>query len=422
MNLPDEVVSSVSAAVKESFRTSSEHPKYWYPLATPTFGSDEILEALESMVSFKTTMWDKTRIFEEEFGKRYGAEAIMVNSGSSADLLLMFGMNTKSGGPLSDGDVILVPAVTWPTQIWSIMMAGFIPRLVDVDPRTMNIDIQDLKSKITKDVKALFLVHLMGNPADMDAIKEICTDNDLYLLEDCCESIDAKYGNEFVGRFGLGASFSFFFSHHITTMEGGMILTKDPDFAHRMRLLRAHGWTRHITTTEEVEKGIDPRYTFVKWGFNVRPTELQAGFGIHQIKKLSEFNDIRNRNAARLQIVFSKFANLFSVMQVTKKGSCSWFAFPVLVNKSAPFTREDVTSHLEKLGIETRPIVAGNIARQPGFKKLVPDFDPSLSGSDIIHTQGFYIGIHPVDYSTQIAKLDNILEQFVLNFLSSLSK
>ena len=198
-------------------------------------------------------------------------------------------------------------------------------------------------------------------------------------------------------------------------MEGGMILTKDPEFAHRMRLLRAHGWARHIATTEEIEKGIDPRYTFVNWGFNVRPTELQAGFGIHQIRKLSEFNDLRNKNAAKLQEVFSKFAHLFSVMQVTEKGSCSWFAFPILINKAAPFTREDLTSYLEKLGVETRPVVAGNIARQPGFKNLVPNFNSSLPGADTIHEQGFYIGIHPVDYATQIQELSEILERFILS-------
>ena len=415
MILSREVVSSISAAIEKNFQTASKHPKYWYPLASPTFGSDEILEALESMVSFKTTMWDKTRKFEEDFGQRYGAEAVMVNSGSSADLLLMFGMNKKSGGPLSDGDVVLVPAVTWPTQIWSIMMAGFIPRLVDVDPRTMNVDIQDLKSKISNDVKALFLVHLMGNPADMDEIQEICEENDLYLLEDCCESIDAKYGDEYVGNFGIGATFSFFFSHHITTMEGGMILTKDQDFAHRMRLLRAHGWARHIATTEEIESGIDPRYTFVNWGFNVRPTELQAGFGIHQIRKLSKFNDLRTRNAEKLLEIFSSYSKYFSIMQVNEKSSCSWFAFPVLVKKSAPFNREDLTSYLEISGVETRPVVAGNIARQPGFKKLMPNQNLSLPGADIIHEQGFYIGIHPIDYSNQIKKLSEILEKFVLS-------
>jgi CDP-6-deoxy-D-xylo-4-hexulose-3-dehydrase len=418
MNLPQEVINSVSAAVDERFQTASKHPNYWYPLATPTFGSEEILEALESMVSFKTTMWDKTRQFEEEFGRRYGAEAVMVNSGSSADLLLMFGMNKKSGGPLSDGDVILVPAVTWPTQIWSIMMAGFVPRLVDVDPSTMNVDLVDLKSKITPDVKALFLVHLMGNPASMDEIQEICKNNSLFLLEDCCESIDAKHGNEYVGNFGVGSSFSFFFSHHITTMEGGMILTKDPDFAHRMRLLRAHGWARHIASTEEIESGIDPRYTFVNWGFNVRPTELQAGFGIHQIKKLSQFNQIRNSNAEKLKEVFEKHTSLFSVMKVDPKATCSWFAFPVLVKAGNSFTRADLTAHFEKNGIETRPVVAGNIARQPGFKALVNDESPHLPGADLIHETGFYIGIHPIEYQNEISKLENVLNEFILSFRS----
>ena len=416
MNLPKVVVDSVSQAVKESFKEASTHPKYWYPLATPTFGSEEILEALDSMVSFKTTMWDKTKKFEEEFGKRYGAEAIMVNSGSSADLLLMFGMNTKSGGPMTDGDVILVPAVTWPTQIWSIMMAGFTPRLVDVDPRTMNVDINDLRRKITPEVKALFLVHLMGNPADMSAITKICDENNLYLLEDCCESIDAKHEAEYVGNFGIGSSFSFFFSHHITTMEGGMILTRDSDFAHRMRLLRAHGWVRHIASDAEIEKGIDPRYTFVNWGFNVRPTELQAGFGLHQISKLTEFNETRNRNAEKLVLMFKEHESFFSIMHVKENAKCSWFAFPVLVKKDSPFSREELTSYLELSGVETRPVVAGNIARQPGFKSLLPDFNEELLGADLIHETGFYIGIHPINYDEQISKLEKLIRQFISKF------
>jgi CDP-6-deoxy-D-xylo-4-hexulose-3-dehydrase len=412
MSLPEDISEAIHELVLKNSKDLAGNPRYWYPLATPTFGADEILEALDSMVTFKTTMWDKTRDFEFEFGKRYGAEAIMVNSGSSADLLLMFAMNKKSGGPLSDGDVVLVPAVTWPTQIWSIMMAGFVPRLVDVDPETMNVDLKDLRSKITPEVKALFLVHLMGNPVNMTKVLEICQSEDLYLLEDCCESIDARFAGEFVGNFGLGSSFSFFFSHHITTMEGGMILTRDSDFAHRCRLLRAHGWARHIATSEEIEKGIDPRYTFVNWGFNVRPTELQAGFGLHQIRKLTSFNEIRSRNAEAIEFIFKGYSDFFSTMRVDEEGDCSWFAFPVLVKKSAPFSREDLTSYLEKLGIETRPIVAGNIARQPGFKQLLPNFDTILPGADIIHEKGFYIGIHPIDYSTQIAKLEEILRQF----------
>ena len=191
------------------------------------------------------------------------------------------------------------------------------------------------------------------------------------------------------------------------------IAKRDSEFVHRCRLLRAHGWARHIATAEEIEKGIDPRYTFVNWGFNVRPTELQAGFGLHQIRKLTSFNEIRSKNAEAIESIFNAYPEVFSTMRVEESGECSWFAFPVLVKKSAPFTREDITSHLEKLGVETRPVVAGNIARQPGFKKLLPDFDTYLPGADVIHEQGFYIGIHPIEYSAEIDKLDKILREFI---------
>jgi CDP-6-deoxy-D-xylo-4-hexulose-3-dehydrase len=411
--IPLDITNALEKIIESNFKVASKHPKYWYPLATPTFGSLEIIEALESMVEFKTTMWDKTGEFEKQFGDRYAAEAIMVNSGSSADLLLMFGLNSKSGGPLNDGDVILVPAVTWPTQIWSIMMAGFVPRLVDVDPLTMNVDLDDLAKKIDPSVKGFFLVHLMGNPVNMNIVNKICHDSNLILIEDCCESIDAKFDGEYVGTFGIGSSFSFFFSHHITTMEGGMILTRDREFAQRMRLLRAHGWARHITTEDEIEKGLDPRYTFINWGFNVRPTELQASFGIHQIKKLSSFNNIRNKNAEMLLGVFERHSQYFQTMVIDQNAEPTWFAFPVIVSQDAPFSRNELCAFLERNGVETRPVVAGNIARQPGFKNLMPEYIPDLPGADVIHVNGFYIGIHPIDYKIEIQKLAELLDQFI---------
>ena len=167
----------------------SRQASHWYPLALATYGSDEVLEALESMCSFRTSMWEKTRRFEEAFGMKYGGEAVMVNSGSSADLLIAFAMHEMSGGPLRSGDEILVPAVTWPTQLWSLLMAGFTTRLIDVDPVTMNVDLSNLEAKIGPKTKAISLVHLMGNPVDMDVVSAICRRHDLILLEDCCESL-----------------------------------------------------------------------------------------------------------------------------------------------------------------------------------------------------------------------------------------
>ena len=260
--------------------------RYWYPLSMATYGVEEILEAVDSMCSFRTTMWEKTSEFEQRFATYQGSEhGVMVNSGSSADLLLCFLLMDPAWARLERGDEILIPAVTWPTQIWSALMAGMKVRLVDVDPRTLNIDLDDLEHKITDKTRALFLVHLMGNPCQMDRILALADKHSLLLLEDCCEALGAEWNGVQVGNFGLGGSFSFFFSHHMTTMEGGMVVCQDPDMADRLKVLRAHGWLRNVEGDrfELADGTIDPRYAFVDWGFNVRPTEVQAGFGLSQL-------------------------------------------------------------------------------------------------------------------------------------------
>lgn len=388
--------------------------RYWYPLAMATYGTEEILQALDSLCSFRTTMWEKTRRFEDAFGEKFGGEAVMVNSGSSADLLVAFGLNSQSGGPLKHGDEILVPAVTWPTQVWSLLMAGYRVRLVDVDPETLNVDLEQLTNAIGPETRAISLVHLMGNPVDMDRLRAICATHDLLLFEDCCESLGAKWGGQYVGTFGLAGTFSFFFSHHITTMEGGMILTKDAEFAERLRLLRAHGWSRNLRNPPPAESGIDPRYTFLNWGFNVRPTELQSGFGLVQLARFDEFQAHRDRNAAQAVERLQEHADFLHLMHVPAPGTCSWFALPVLVDEQAPFTRDEITGYLERHGVETRPIVTGNIAKHPavrGFEKVM-SFG-ALPGADAVHERGFYLGLHPVDGTDDLDRVFALLDRFV---------
>lgn len=189
---------------------------YWYPLARPSFGSEEIIEAVDSMITYRTTMWEKTQRFEELFADYVGAEAVMVNSGSSADLLLVYSMLRTSGGTLDPGDEVLVPAVTWPTQLWSVAMAGLVPVLVDVDPNTLNMDIRDLRTKISSRSKAIFPVHLMGNPADLMEIQAIATDAELAVIEDCCESLGAFWNGHHVGSQSYGGDLLFlFFTSHL---------------------------------------------------------------------------------------------------------------------------------------------------------------------------------------------------------------
>lgn len=387
--------------------------KYWYPLSVATYGTDEVLQALTSLCSFRTTMWEKTAQFEKAFGERFGGEAVMVNSGSSADLLIAFSMHELSGGPLASGDEVLAPAVTWPTQLWSLLMAGFSVRLVDVDPATLNVDLDDLERKITPKTRAISLVHLMGNPVDMDRVTDICQRHNLLLVEDCCESLGATWEGQEVGTFGIGGAFSFFFSHHMTTMEGGMILTRDPVLAERYRLLRAHGWSRNLRNPLPETDDLDPRYTFVSWGFNVRPTELQAGFGLVQLDRFDGFQEFRKANAALFVERMRAHDGRLSVMKVEPGGDCSWFALPFLVSENAGFTRDELAAHLEANGVETRPVVAGNLARHPAAAKFPLLKVEPLPGADRVHDYGMYLGLHPTDSTESIKRLCDLIDEFV---------
>ncbi len=385
--------------------------RYWYPLSVATYDVEEVLAAVDSLCSFRTTMWEKTSEFERHFSMLQGTtESIMVNSGSSADLLVAFAMVNPSIERLHPGDEVLMPAVTWPTQVWSAMMAGLKVRLVDADPATLNVDIPSLEASITDRTRAISLVHLMGSPCDMDAILRICKQHDLLLLEDCCESLGAKFRKKAVGTFGIAGTFSFFFSHHITTMEGGMITCDDAELSDLFRLLRAHGWSRNARySVPEAKPGIDPRYMFLNWGFNVRPTELQAAFGSVQLERFPLFHRTRAANAAYFEAGFHRFHDVVALMEVHPDAECSWFALPAMVSADAPFTRDALTAHLEASGIETRPIVAGSLARHP-VSELFPDLQGSeLPGADAVHDRGFYIGLHPLPDE---GKLDRVLETF----------
>lgn len=399
----------IEMLIADSSRINEKKPqKYWYPLSMATYGVEEILEALDSMCSFRTTMWEKTAQFESIFSHYQGcSESIMVNSGSSADLLLSFLLKEKC----PDKTEILIPAVTWPTQIWSAMVAGFKPVLVDVDPKTLNIDFNDLESKITGNTAAIFIVHLMGNPCDMDRVKKISDDHDLRIIEDCCEGLGAEFDGVKIGNFDLGGAFSFFFSHHITTMEGGMVTCNSEEDADALRILRAHGWTRNAKNTSTVS-GVDSRYAFVNLGFNVRPTDLQAGFGIHQMRSLSEFNKRRDEIA---KVFFEYVSNTdwLDMIVVHDKSKPSWLGLPMMLAPDFIDKRDFVMAELERKGIETRPIVTGNIAKQPVAKKF-PDIFPSnisFPGADAVHNNGLYIGISPMQDEDAIHKvIDALIE------------
>ena len=368
-------------------------------LHEPTFGADEIWEALDSLFTTQVTMGAKVLRFEREFGDYFGfANSMMVNSGSSANLLAISAItNPTFPSQLKPGDEVIVPALSWSTTIWPLVQHGLVPVFVDIDPRTLNIDPSQIENAIGAKTRAVMLVHVYGNPCDMDAITDIVERNNLILIEDCCEALGAKHNGMPVGSFGHVGTYSFYFSHHITTLEGGMCVTDDHDSAELMRVLRAHGWVREAEDRASILKnhpGFDPKFLFVNVGYNLRATELQGGFGYKQLEKLESFVDIRTDNAIYWRNEFGNLGEYFSFQDETSRGTHSWFGYPMSVKDEAPFESKDLCDFLNSRNIETRPIVAGNITRQPAMQYHDYRIVGNLANCDHVMRNGFTFGNH----------------------------
>ncbi|ELZ39417.1 DegT/DnrJ/EryC1/StrS family aminotransferase [Halorubrum tebenquichense] len=393
----DEILTEIEPKVEQHF----EEEETFIPgeskirLSRPTYGTAEVMESLESLLSTWVTMGDKVQQFESGWSEYTGSDhGVMVNSGSSANLLAL---KALEGTAIEPGDEVIVPAVSWSTSVFPILDVGATPVLVDVDSSTYTIDIDAAEEAITEDTAAILPVHLLGNPCDMDALVELCERHDLALIEDCCEAHGARYDGDHVGSFGDMGTFSFFFSHHISTIEGGMIVTDSDDYLEKLRMSRAHGWVREVDDNSEfVESNpeIDERFLFASTGYNLRPTEIQGGFGIHQLDRIDGFLEKRKSNAEYLNEKLLKYSEIFSLLEEHPKGECSWFAYPLLLREDAPISRDELQSHLKEHNIETRPILAGNMARQPVFDSIPHRVEGDLEHSEHIHENGLFVGNH----------------------------
>lgn len=384
--------------------------KIVYPLAASTFGDEEIFVAKQVLDSKQLTMGEKVRQFEKEFANWVGAKhALMVNSGSSANLLMVEAClrRSKTNPPLKRGDEVLVPALAWPTTVWPLAQLGLVPVYVDVDPKTLAIDLQSAKSVLTPKTKGMFLIHVLGQAADMNKITKFCKENGITLLEDTCESLGAYFNEKHTGTMGLMGSYSCFFSHHISTMEGGLIVTNDSDLYDDLKSMRAHGWIRDRSDKEEwLEKypEIDSRFFFVLPGYNVRPTEIQGAIGSVQLKKLESMLIKREELAAKINAIVSKnipwleligAEHLSSTHNHKQQRRNSWMNLPFRVKSNAPISLKKAKETLESHGIETRPIIAGNLARHPANKFCETKSASSLKECDRLLQEGFMLGCHP---------------------------
>ena len=381
-------------------------------LHEPTFGEEEIAAAVEVMRSTYVTCGEKVKTFESCFG----SNAVMVNSGSSANLLAIAVLvNPECPNPLNPGDEVIVSALSWSTTVWPLVQHDLIPKIVDIDPVTLNMDPTEVEKAIGPKTRAIMPVHVYGNPCDMQRLGSLCKHFGLRQIEDSCEALGSVRGEgaQYAADF---STYSFYFSHHITTLEGGMIVAADSQHAELLRILRSHGWTRAMRDDKsyvDQYPHIDPKFLFVNVGYNLRPTEVAAAIGLVQLPKLKGFVEARRRAAAGLIEVFQRYANSLSIQGETPGSKSSWFGFPIIVSEDAPFTAKDLRQHFEVDDIETRAIICGNIARQPGMQLWPHVRVGSLKHADHVMSSGFSIGSHQAVGEIEIDHVRRSLDKFM---------
>ncbi len=384
--------------------------KYKYQLLENGFSKEDISIGKKILNSKQITMASYTRNFEIAFAKKIGANyALMVNSGSSANLIATFAAgNLMRKNALKRGDEILVPALCWSTSIWPLVQFGLKLKFIDIDVETLNINVNDLKKNISKKTKAIMLINVLGISSNLFEISQLAKKNKLTIIEDNCESLGSRLKSKYLGTFGDFASFSFYYSHQITSGEGGMVVCKKKEDYDILFALRSHGWLggtrfykRNLSLYKSYAKKnpqLDPRYIFINSGFNLRPTDIQGAIAHNQFKRLDLL--MRQRNENRNIIIQTlrsskKWNNQFRFIDIPLNIKPSWMGFPILLSKKFRNKKKKFVNYLDSKGIETRPIISGNFLNHPAAKLYnLNQQRRKFKNTQEVQELGFLIGLH----------------------------
>ena len=383
-----------------------------YELSSTSWGEEEIAALQRVIRSGRFTMGEQVRLFEEAFAAKFGMKhAIMTNSGSSANLVGVAALSYRAARPLQRGDEVIVPAISWATTFHPLQQYGLKLRFVDVELETLNMDVSRLEAALTPRTKMVMAVSILGNPAALDVMREFCDRHGLILFEDNCESMGASLGGRACGTFGDVNTFSTFYSHHISTMEGGVLVTNDTEIDHLARAIRNHGWARDLPADSTLgTRQDDPffeAYRFVLPGYNVRPLEMAGAVGVEQLKKLDAMIAIRRANAALFVKLF-KDDPRFIIQR--EHGVSSWFSFTIILNPAVPLDRAQVMAALRNANIEFRMITGGCFPQHEAIKYFDYDLAGGIENATIAHTRGFFVGNHPRDLTAELTHLRRVLE------------
>ena len=388
-----------------------------YELSSSTWDEKEI-EAINKVIdSGIFTMGSNVQKFEKDFSSYIGSRySVMVNSGSSANLLGIASLFFVNNNPLKRGDEVIVPAVSWSTTYSPLQQYGLKLRFVDIDIETLNYDIDKLKLAINEKTRLIVLVNLLGNPNDFEKVTNLIYNKNIILFEDNCESLGAEFQGKKAGTFGKIGTFSTFFSHHISTMEGGMIITDDDEIYHILLSLRAHGWTRNLPKNNLIhnksEHPFYEQFRFILPGYNVRPLEMSGAIGIEQLKKLPQFIKARVTNAEYFKSRFNNHPNLIIQKET---GYSSWFGFSFIIREDAKINRDDLVNYLNKNNIDARPIVTGNFLNNPVIDFYDYELNDDLINAEKLDKNGFFVGNHHYSIIEKIDYLFEIIDLYIEN-------
>jgi CDP-6-deoxy-D-xylo-4-hexulose-3-dehydrase len=425
MSKQTEELQKILALVDQYIATHMEKEQSsgeWINYSGPHFDSAEYVAAVEQLLSGWLIFGKNARKFELEFPAHLDTKhGVLTNSGSSANLLMVAALKSKNLYNLPEGSKILTPVVCFPTTINPIIQNGFKPVFVDVTLPDLNLDLDQvekiLEADTNQEIKAIMFAHVLGNPPNMDRVMKIVEKYNLILLEDCCDALGSTYDGKRLGSFGHISTCSFFPAHHMTMGEGGFVTTNDWKARKVIASLRDWGRACYCNTKKpgNVTAGTacgnrfknwlpgmkdttyDHRYVFDEIGYNMKPIDMQAAIGLQQLKKLPDLDAARRKNFKRLTEIFKPYSAYFHLPKATKKADPCWFAYLLTIKESAPFTRDDIVTHLEQAKIQTRSYFSGNILAHPGYYHMAEehgDLHKVFPVAKLVTANSFFLGTY----------------------------
>jgi len=436
-----ELKKKISQLVAEFYKTGTTQEtfipgKTAIKYAGRVFDEKEIQAAVEAALEFWLTEGRFAEEFQVELAEKIGVGyALLTNSGSSANLLALTALSSPLLGEkqLKTGDEVITVAAGFPTTLNPIILNGFVPVFVDVDIPTYNINVDQIEAAIGPKTKAFFIAHTLGNPFSVNEVLRVAQKYDLWLIEDCCDALGSLYASpsqshdfRFTGTFGHLATCSFYPAHHITTGEGGAVLTSDDILARIVRSLKDWGRDCYCGPGESnmcgrrfsgqygtLPYGYDHKYVYSHIGYNLKMTDIQAAIGAEQLKKLDRFCYMRRDNFKSWINGFKRYEKYFILPEATEYSDPAWFAFPVTVKETAGFSRTELTNYLSENLIETRNLFGGNLLRQPAYLNIEHRTIGDLANTDRIMNDTFFLGTFPGIGKEQIEYTINIIDKFV---------